>query len=41
MHQFNPLVGLSIMLVVFVIVDFMMLGGRFTTSALYAIANMF
>lgn len=41
MHQFNPLIGLSIMLVVFALVDFLLLGGSFTTSALNAIANLF
>ena len=41
MYQFNPLKGLSIMLVAFAIIDYLMFGGRFTTSALNAIANMF
>ena len=41
MHQFNPLKGLGIMLAAFALIDYLMLGGKFTTSALNAIANMF
>lgn len=41
MYQFNPLKGLSIMLAVFALVDYFMLGGRFTTTALNAMYNMF
>ena len=41
MTQFNPLKGLSIMLAVFAVVDYVMFGGRFTSRAFNAIASMF
>lgn len=41
MYQFNPLKGLSIMLVAFAVIDYFMFGGRFTNTALNGIYNMF
>lgn len=41
MYGFNPVKGLSIMLLVFAGVDYILLGGRFSRQVLRALGGLF